>query len=120
MRAPSARATARGGVFTPRATCRRRASITRSVAVPSVVAMAPSSTRTRDFANGLLVGLFRRAGQLELARLDLLRRLDGGISGPGGLRLSPAGEVDAERDLATLGLAVLAQSGLLAQLVDEV
>src|SRR4051794_19792136 len=119
MRAPSARATARGGVLTPRATCWRRASITRSVAIPSVVAMAPSSTSVRGFANGLLTGLFL-ARQLELACLHLLGDHDCLVRRLGRAGLPAAGEDNPERYLGALRLGALAQLRLLAQLVDVV
>src|SRR4051794_20094062 len=121
MRAPSACATASGGVLTPRATCCCRAARMRSVAVPDVVAMAPSSPRVTGIANGSLVGLFRRLrprGELEGARLDALRRGNRGSGRLGGPRLVPAREVDAERDLAARRLGGRLQLRLLAQLVD--
>src|SRR4051794_33670999 len=123
MRAPSACATASGGVFTPRATWRRRESITRSVPVPSVVAMAPSSPSACQFANGLLVGLFLRRGlpgELELAGRDLLRVEDCLLRGLRRIGLAAAGEDDAERDRSTLLRLRPAEVCLLAQLVDEV
>src|SRR5436190_8477221 len=60
MRAPCACAIARGGVLTPRATWRRRSSITRSVAVCSEVAMAAILADRSRFVNGSVVGLFGR------------------------------------------------------------
>src|SRR3954454_6685006 len=72
------------------------------------------------FANGLPARLFllaRRAGQLELARLDLLGGADGRRRGLRRAWLAAASEVDAERDLAALDLLFLAELCLLAQFV---
>src|SRR5438477_2543450 len=120
MRAPSACATASGGVFTPRATWRRRSSITRSVVVVcSEVAMAPSSRSALRFANGSVGGLFL-GRDVELPRLDQLCRGDGGACRLGRTGLAAAGEIDAQRDRAALRLRVLAEVCLLPQLVDVV